>query len=302
MRRYNTIWGYLFISPWIIGFLLFGLIPFVASFIFSTYDFQLASPDGTVFVGFANWRRLLFEDPIVWESLAVTLAFALISLPIGFGTAIGLAILLNSEELLGQGLFRTLFYAPTMVPGIAATLIWSGVLNPQTGWVNRIIESVTTYPAVGVNGIRWLAEPSLVYFAYTFIGLWGIGNTILITLAGLQGVPTELFEAAKIDGASWWRRLWSITLPMITPVLFYNLVLGVIGLLQYFLQPFVLNGGTGFPEGYTRWYMIYFYKQAFTFTNMGYGAALAWFMFIIGLVLTLILFMTSKRWVYYAGD
>ena len=302
MRRYNRTWGFLFISPWVIGFLLFGLIPFVASFVFSTYNFQLSSPDETTYIGFENWRRLLFEDPTVWESLRVTFVFALISLPIGFGAAIALAILLNSEELLGQGLFRTLFYAPTMVPGIAATLIWSGVLNPQTGWVNRIIETVTGYPAVGVNGIRWLSEPSLVYFAYTFIGLWGIGNTILITLAGLQGVPTELFEAAKIDGAGWWRRLWNVTLPMITPVIFYNLVLGVIGLLQYFLQPFVLNGGNGFPEGYTRWYMIYFYKQAFTFTNMGYGSALAWFMFIIGLVLTVILFTTSRRWVYYAGD
>jgi multiple sugar transport system permease protein len=133
-------------------------------------------------------------------------------------------------------------------------------------------------------------------------GLWGVGNAMIIFLAGLQGVPTELYEAAQIDGAGWFRRLFSITIPLITPVIFYQLVLGVIYSLQYFLAPFVLNQGTGFPEGKTRFFMVYFYKQSFTFFNMGYGATLAWLMFIIALVLTIVLFGTARYWVYYASE
>lgn len=244
---------------------------------------------------------MLFDDPNTWETLFVTFKFALISLPIGMVSAFLLAVLLNSQHLIGKNIFRTLFYAPTMVPLIAAILIWSRVLNPQTGWLNQLIE-VTGIQAVGINGLRWLDDPHLIYIAYTFIGLWGIGNAILINLASLQGVPTELYEAASIDGAGWLRQLWSVTIPMVTPVIFYNLVLSVVGLLQYFIVPWVLNLGSGYPEGTTNFYMIYFYKQAFTFQNMGYGATLAWFMFIIGLAITIFLFATGRYWVYYAGE
>jgi multiple sugar transport system permease protein len=319
MERYQAKWGFIFISPWVIGFLVFLVVPMIASFIFSLWDFQLATPEESRFIGLTNWQRMLGfsfaegsivpNDPLVWTSLGITFKFAFITLPIGFGVAIFLAILLNSEELLGRNIFRTLFYAPTMIPGIASILIIRGVSNTQTGWVNRLIEwvsgcsaeAITCINAVGINGIRWFDEPSLIYYAYTFIGLWGIGNTILITLAGLQNVPTELYDASKVDGAGWWRRLWFITLPMISPVIFYNLVLGVIGLLQYFNTPYVLNGGNGYPQGSTRFYMIYFYKQAFNFAEMGYGASLAWFMFLIALLITIVLFGTARYWVYYAG-
>lgn len=303
MEKYKAKWGYLFISPWLIGFAIFTVVPMIASFVFSLMDFQLATPEDAHFIGLENWNRMLFNDPNVWASLGVTFKFAIITLPIGFSLAIFLAILLNSHDLIGKNVFRTLFYAPTMVPGIAAILIWSGVLNSQTGWLNRGIQSVTGYPAVGIgdDAIRWLDKPELIYFAYTFIGIWAIGNTILITMAGLQGVPTDLYDASKVDGAGWWRRLWHITLPMISPVIFYNLVLGVIGLLQFFNTPYVLNGGNGYPEGSTNFFMIYFYKQAFAFANMGYAATLAWFLFIISLALTLLLFGTARHWVYYAG-
>jgi ABC-type sugar transport system permease subunit len=196
-------------------------------------------------------------------------------------------ILLNSKNVLGKNLFRTLFYMPTMIPVVAVVLIWAGVLNEQTGWINVFIERTTGIKAVGTQGLRWLADPSLVYYAYTMFGLWGVGNAMIIFLAGLQGVPTELYEAAEIDGANWFQRLFSITIPMITPVIFYQLVLGVIGSLQYFLAPFVLNRGTGFPEGMTRFYMVYFYKQSFSFFSMGYGATLAWLMFIFALIVTI---------------
>jgi len=294
-------WGLIFISPWLVGFLLFYLVPMIASLWFSTLDFTLSNPEAAEFVGLANWRRMLFEDPNTWVSLGVTFLFAAISLPIGMISAFMLAVLLNSEDLMGKNLFRTLFYAPTMVPLIAAILIWSQVLNPQTGWVNRGLEALGIN-ATGVDGLRWFDDPSLVYIAYTFIGLWGIGNAILINLSALQGVPTSLYESAKVDGASWLRRLWAITLPMVSPVIFYNLILSMVGLLQYFIVPWVLTNGDGSPQGTTRFYMVYFYKQAFTFQNMGYGAALAWLMFIVGIVITFFLFRTARHWVYYSGE
>ena len=294
--------GYAFISIWLVGFLAFYLLPMVVSLIFSTLDFQLASPDDINFVGLEHWKRMLFEDELVWKSMRVTFIFALISLPIGMGVAFGLALLLNSESLWGTGIFRTFFYMPTMIPAIASLFIWSGVLNSQTGWLNRIIEFLTPFEAVGLNGIRWLDDPRTIYVAYTYIGIWGVGNAILINLAGLQGVPTSLYEAAKVDGAGWFRRLWNITIPMVSPVIFYNLILGLVGSLQYFLTPYVLNGGNGYPGDSTRFYMIHFFNNAFGYADMGYGAALAWLIFIVGLVFTIFIFGTAKYWVFYAGE
>lgn len=294
-------WGLFFISPWLIGFMLFYIIPMGASLVFTSLRFQLSSPDELQFVGLDNWYRMLFQDPEVWASMLVTFRFALISLPIGMVVAFLLAVLLNSKDLMGRNVFRTLFYAPTMVPVIAGTLIWFRFLNPQ-GWLNQILQDLTGLQTTGMSGLRWFDDPSLIYIAYTFIGLWGIGNAILINLASLQNVPTELYDAAYVDGAGWWRRLWNVTLPMVSPVIFYNLILSLVGLMQYFLVPWVLNGGTGYPEGMTRFYMVYFYKQAFTFTNMGYGAALAWLLFIVALAITIFLFATARHWVYYAGE
>ena len=300
MQRREAKWGLLFISPWLIGFLLFYLAPMAASLVFSVMDFTLSAPDEAKFVGLANWQRMV-QDENTWVGLGVTLRFALISLPIGLVVAFMVAVLLNSKYLMGRNFFRTLFYAPTMVPGIAATLIWIQVLNPNTGWLNKGLEAIGIQ-ATGTQGLRWLDDPNLIYVAFTFIGLWGIGNAVLINLAALQGVPTELYESAEIDGAGFVRKLRHITVPLVTPVIFYNLVLSMVGLLQYFIVPWVLNQGSGYPEGSTRFYMINFYKQAFTFQNMGYGATLAWLLFIISLVITLFLFGTGRYWVYYAGE
>ena len=302
LQKTETRWGLLFLSPWIIGFFLFYVFPMIASFIFSLYDFNPAVPDQAKFIGFDNWVRALTTDPEVPLSFIRTIKFAMISLPIGLGFALYLAILLNSKNVIGKSLFRTLFYMPSMIPIVATVLIWNGVLNEQTGWINVFIEALTGIDATGTGGIRWLAEPGLVYYAYTMFGLWGVGGAMVIFIASLQGVPTELYEAAEIDGANWFHRLWKITIPLITPVIFYQLVLGVIGSLQSFLAPFVLNDGTGFPEGTTRFYMVYFYKQSFAFFNMGYGASLAWLMFIVALILTIVLFGTARYWVYYASE
>ena len=301
-ERREARWGYAFIGLWLVGFLAFYLLPMAASLVFSFLHFDLLNPGQATFAGFEHWRRLLFEDPRVWQSLRVTFLFAAISLPIGMISALFLAVLLNSADLIGRNLFRTLFYAPTMVPVVAGVLIWSGVLNPTTGWINQLIEAATGFDAANPNGIRWLDDPRIIYLAYTMIGIWGIGNAILYNLAALQGVPSDLYEAAKIDGASWFRRLRSVTFPMISPVIFYNLVLGVVGLMQYFQIPYVLNGGNGYPEGTTLFYLIHFYRESFQFLDMGYGSAIAWLLFVIALAITLALFATARRWVYYAGE
>jgi multiple sugar transport system permease protein len=300
-ERREARWGYAFIGLWIVGFLTFYFLPMAASLAFSFFDFELTNPGDAEFIGFDNWRRLLFEDPRVWQALRVTFTFAFISLPIGMISALFLAVLLNSEHLIGKSLFRTLFYAPTMVPVIAGVLIWSGFLNPTTGWLNQVIEAVTGFDAAGPNGIRWLNDPRIIYLSYVMIGFWAIGNAILYNLASLQGVPSELYEAAKIDGASWFRRLWSITLPMISPIIFYNLILSVFGLMQYFEVPYVLNTGTGEPNGTTYFYIIHFYRQTFQNLDMGYGSAIAWLLYLIAITITAVLFATANRWVYYAG-
>lgn len=302
LAHYEAKWGLIFISPWIIGFLAFFLLPMIASFGFSLMDFNLATPDQARFIGLTNWQRALFKDPLVPQAFLITFKFALISLPIGMLFSLFVALLLNSPNVFGKNVYRTLFYMPTIIPFVAGVLIWAGVLNEQTGWVNLFLQNVLGIKAVGTEGIRWLNNPRLIYFTYTMLGIWGIGNTMLITLAGLQQVPTVLYEAAVIDGAGWWQRLINVTLPMISPVIFYNLIVGAIGLMQYFLQPYVMNGGDGSPQGTTRFIMIYFYKQAFNFLNMGYGATLAWLIFIAGMILTAFLFGAARRWVYYAGE
>ena len=302
LLRYKQRWGMVFVSPWVIGFLLFYLIPMVASFAFSLMDFNLATPEEARFIGVDNWSRAFIDDKEVIASFVKTFRFSAITLPVGMAFALFLAILMNSNKVKGKILMRTLFYAPMMIPGVAATLIWSGVFNEHTGWINVFIENIFGIQAVGVEGIRWLNDPQLIYYAYTLMGLWGVGNAMVILLAGLQGVPTEMYEAADIDGATYFQKLIRITIPMITPVIFYNLIVGIIGLMQYFTVPFVLNRGDGSPQGTTRFIAVWFYKQSFSFFNMGYGATIAWMIFIVALVLTVLLFGTARSWVYYASE
>ncbi|MEZ4633138.1 MAG: sugar ABC transporter permease [Deinococcales bacterium] len=292
--REQRLWGWIFLAPWIIGFLVFTAIPLVASIIFSLSEFQLNQPDQVAFVGLKNFKRL-FSDPVVKTSLVVTFKFALISLPIGIILPIALAALLNSKNLWGKPIFRTLFYMPYIVPVVSAVFIWQGMLSTETGWINRLLG------LAGIAGPDWLNSVTWIYPALVIMGLWGIGNAYLITLAGMQGVPTAYYEAARVDGASGLQRFFNITVPMISPVIFYNLILSVIGLLRYFEVPFILKNGTGYPGTSTMFYNIHFYKTTFVFFDMGYGAALAWLLFIITIILTLILFGTSRYWVYYAG-
>jgi len=296
LMQSQRIWGWIFLSPWIIGMIAFTIIPIFASLAFSFTNFKLNKPDEIDFIGLANYQTLL-QDPQVGVALGVTLRFALISLPLAIFLPVALASLLNSEYLRGKRLFRTLFYMPYIVPVVSAVYIWGGMLNSQTGWFNRALD------VVGVTGPEWLDSQLWIYPALVIIGLWGLGNSYLITLASMQSVPTELYEAATVDGAGAFRRFRSITFPMISPVIFYNLVLAVIGLFRYFEIPFILKGSEGFPGQSTWFFNIYFFRTTFGFLEMGYGSTLAWLLFILTLVATLLLFYTARYWVYYAsGD
>jgi multiple sugar transport system permease protein len=295
-RRRLQLWGWVFLSPWIIGFLAFTFFPIVVSMYFSFTDYNLNEPEVINWVGLDNYGRI-FSDPTVITSVGATLRFAAIALPLGLVLPVALAALLNSQYLVGKPLFRALFYMPYMVPVVSAAAVWGGMLNGETGWINRFLETF------GIAGPDWINSVDWVYPALNIIGLWGIGNAYLITLASMQGVPTELYEAAKVDGANAWGRFANITLPMISPVIFYNLVLSVIGLFRYFDLPYIISQGTGRPGGATMFYSIHLYKTAFVFNDMGYGSALAWMMFLLAFVITLGLFFTSRFWVYTtSGD
>lgn len=298
--------GMLFLAPWIFGFLAFTLLPMLATLFFSFLNLRitdgiLSKPD---FAGLENYR-LLFKDPQVWStsitpgSLWVTIKFGLIALPIGILVPLGIAVLMNNKNLKGQMFFRSMFYMPFIVPFVAAVFLWGGMLNSESGWINRTLMSLGVPKA---NVPLWANDISWVYPTYVIMGIWGIGNAMLIMLAGLQGVPTELYDAAKVDGASGWQTFWKVTFPMISPVIFYNVVLSVVGLFQYFLVPLVVNQGNGNPGGATYFYNLYLYRTFFTFQNMSYGSTLAWFLFVVILLVTIILFGTAKYWVYYASE
>jgi multiple sugar transport system permease protein len=288
-------WGLLFLSPWIIGFLAFTLLPMVASLIFSFTNFNPIHPDETRFIGLANYQ-LLISDPQLINAISVTLRFALISVPLSIILPLLLAVLVNAKNLRFKNFFRTLFYMPYMIPVVAGVMVWGGILNSESGWLNVFINNV-----FGIQGPRWFQDETWVLPALTIMGFWGVGNTMMIMLAGLQNVPTELYEAAKVDGAGPVRSFFAITIPMISPVIFYNLVLSLIGSFQYFTQAYVISNGRGDPNGATMFYNLYLYKTAFSFMDMGYGATLAWAMFVVVLLLTVVLFNTANRWVYYAG-
>ena len=289
-------WGYVFIAPWIVGFLAFTAIPMVATFIFTFTNINLAQGEPLRFVGLRNYETLL-NDKQTWTSLGITFKFAALALPVAVILPLLVALMLHSRHLIGSSAFRILFFLPYVVPFVATVFIWGGMLNPETGWINYALEAVGIADPPG-----WLEDPGWVYPGLMLIGVWGIGAGIIVYLAALKGIPSDLYEAARIDGAGAWQSLRHITIPMLTPVIFYTIVLSVVEVLQYFLVPLVLQEGTGEPGGSTMFYNLYLYKNFFTFQNMSYGATLAWLLFLISLAITLILFGTARRWVYYAGD
>jgi multiple sugar transport system permease protein len=309
LARREFLSGMLYISPWIIGFLAFTLIPMLATLLFSFMNLKvtqgiLSTPH---FVGFANYATMLKDTQLwkigagksAWGSMWITIRFGLIALPIGIFLPLGIALLMNSKHLIGQNFFRSMFYMPYIIPFVASVFLWNGVLNPELGWVNKILMALGV-PKTSVPG--WANDVNWVYPAYVIMGIWGIGNAMLTMLAGMQAVPTDLYDSAKVDGANDWQSFWNVTFPMISPVIFYNLILSIVGLFQYFLVPLAINQGTGEPGGATMFYNLYLYKTFFNFQNMSYGSTLAWVLFLFIMVVTVILFATARYWVFYASE
>jgi multiple sugar transport system permease protein len=245
------------------------------------------------FVGLDNYEKLFSRDPLFWQSLKVTVLYTVAYVPLELAGGLVLALLMN-QPLRGIGLFRTIYYLPSVLPGVAFVVLWMWILHPDVGLINTLLSYV------GIDGPRWLVDPDWALPALLMMSLWGLGRSMVIYLASLQGIPQQLYEAASIDGAGRWQSFWRITLPMLTPTIFFNLVLSIISTFQTFTSAFVAtNGG---PLDSTLFYVLYIFRQAFEYFNMGYASALAWVLFVIILVLTLLVVRTSDRWVYYEGE
>lgn len=295
IQKRETRWGLLFLSPWLVGFLLFTLLPTLASLAFSFTNYNPLEPENISFAGLNNYARLL-TDPFFRQAMAVTIRFVLISIPFALIIPLGLALLVNSPNLLGKNIYRALFFLPSMIPLVVNVMVWRGIMNSESGWLNKALVAL-----FGIQGPNWFQDEKWVIPGLTIMGIWGAGNAMIIMLAGLQNVPTELYDAAKVDGASGLQRFRHVTLPIISPIIFYQLVLALIGSFQYFTQAYIVSNGRGDPNGATMFYNLYLYRTAFNFLDMGYGATLAWVMFVIVLLITIFLFRTQQRWVYYAG-
>ena len=290
----EALWGYIFISPWIIGLVLFTAGPMIASLVLSLTNFDLVHPESVKFIGLDNYVRMT-SDPNVAKAIQVTFVFAAIAIPLTMLSSLTFAVLLNSRRLFGRSFFRTLFYMPVVIPLVASTLVWVGFLNTETGWLNAILGFF------GLPQPDWINSEVWIYPALSIIGLWGMGNFMLIHLAGLQNVPTELYEAARIDGAGAWKQFRHITIPMISPILLYNLIIALVGTFQYFTQAYTITNGRGDPNNATLFINLELFREAFNFNKMGYGSAIGWLLFVLVMVLTLAIFGLARGRVYYAG-
>lgn len=296
--RRQWAWGLAFLLPWLIGFFAFQLTPILFTVFLSFTNYSGSrefAPGNFDLVGLTNYQRLV-TDPDVLPSMGVTLKFALIGIPLGLIVPLGLALLVNSKHLLGSNIFRTLFYLPSVIPVVAGSIIFSGVLNAQSGWLNLILQ------ALGVaNPPRWFSDPTWAGFALNLLAIWAVGNGMIILLASLQGVPTEIYEAAIVDGAGPLQRFFSITVPMISPVIFYNVTIGLIGAFQFFVPALLIAGISGNPQKSLLFFPMHFYRTAFPLAEMGYGSVLAMVIFVVTMVATAVLFYFGQRMVYYAS-
>ena len=292
MRGREAISFYLFILPWAIGFFVFIFGPIIASLIlsFTRYDIMLAPK----FVGVANFGEL-FQDPLFYTSLYNTVYIVIFAVPLGMLSSFAVALLLN-QNVKFLAAYRTAYFIPSIVPAVATAALWIYLLQPQWGLVNGVLRTVGL-PTPGWLSSEVWSKPSIIMMM-----VWASGGTMIIYLAGLQDIPQTLYEAAEIDGANWWGKFRNVTLPLITPTIFFTLVMGIIGTFQVFAAIFVLTDGMGGPLNSTLVYLIYVYRNAFNFFRMGYASAMSWVLFMIILVLTWIQFKTASRWVYYEVD
>lgn len=290
--RRELLAGLLFVSPWIIGFLAFTVYPMGKALYYSFTNYNLLQ--APTWVGLDNYRTAVSADPLFWQALGNTALYALLTLLPGTALSIGLAVLLNAR-VRGQSVFRAIFFVPSIVPLVATAVVWGWVLDPQYGYLNVALHALGVHPLPG-----WLADPVWIKPAFALMSIWGVGNAVVIYLAALQGVPGHLLEAAEIDGAGSVRRFWHVTVPMISPAILFNVVLGLIGTFQFFTQPFVAEGGTiGGPLQSGLFYALYLWQNAFSFFRMGYASALAWILFAVILLATLLVLRLSRQRVYY---
>ena len=291
LKQREVLAFYLCISPWIIGFVLFVLGPMLASLAISTMRWDLLKAPR--FIGLDNYERMVRNDPLFWQSLRVTVKYTLLYVPTELIGGLGLALLMN-QRVRGISVYRTIYYLPSVLSGVAFVVVWMWLLHPEAGLVNAFLG------VIGIQGPRWLTDPKTALYALWMMSIWGLGRTAIIFLAGLKDVPRELYEAASMDGAGAWRAFRNVTLPMITPTIFFNLVLSVIATFQTFTSAFVAtNGG---PLDSTLFFVLYIYRSAFQFFRMGYASALAWVLFVVILCLTLLIVRSARQWVYYEGE
>ncbi len=289
MKGQEALSFYIFILPWALGFLAFTLGPILASFALGFMEYDMSLPPR--FIGLSNFQEL-FQDPLFYTSLYNTLYIVILAVPLGMIAAFGMALLLN-QKVRGQAIYRTLYYIPSIVPAVASAALWLYVLQPQWGLFNALLE------AVGIPGPGWLASEIWSKPAIIMLMVWSSGGNMIIYLAGLQDIPKEYYEAAQIDGANGFGQFLHVTLPLMTPTIFFTVIMGIIGTFQVFSSIFVLTDGMGGPVNSTLVYLIYLYRNAFSFFRMGYSSAMAWVLFVIILALTLINFRFAKYWVHY---
>jgi multiple sugar transport system permease protein len=283
--------GLFFISPWLVHFLLLNLYPMAASLYYSLTVYSVLKPP--VFIGLENYVDLATNDPRFATALYNTVYYTVGAVGVGTVAAIAMAMLLNMK-VRGLSVYRTIFYLPSVTPLVAASIVWLWFLNPQYGVLTTFMRFF------GLPTIGWLSDPAWAKPSLILLAIWGVGNAIVIYLAGLQDVPQELYEASEIDGANGWQQIWNITLPMLSPVILFNVIVGMIGSFQVFAQIYILTGGG--PADATLMYAYYLYVSAFEFFKMGYASAMAWILFLIVLAATLLIFRSSARWVYYGGE
>jgi len=277
------------VSPFLIGFTCFIAYPILASLYYSFCDFNIFQESR--WIGIENYRNMLKDDLFI-TSAYNTIYYTLLYIPFSLFFGIGMALLLNTK-VKGLSIYRTIYYLPTLVPTVAASILWLQILDPTYGLINNILR------IFGIYGPGWIADPRWAKPSLVIMGFWGIGGAVIIYLAGLQDVPQQLYEAAELDGASSWQKVIYITIPMISPIILFNLIIGIIGALQYFTQAYVMTSGG--PANSTLFYSLYLFRNAFQFFRMGYASAMAWLLFITTLICTLVVLKSSARWVYYGG-
>ncbi|MBW9092076.1 sugar ABC transporter permease [Microbacterium jejuense] len=291
--RRETAAGYAFLSPWLLGFFGLTAIPMVYSLYLSFTRYNIFQPPK--WIGLDNYIRMFTDDPVFIQSAQITLVYVFIGTPITMAAALAVAMLLNFRDQ-GAGFFRSAFYAPSLIGGsVSVAIVWRAMFS-----TDGPVDNSLSFFGIDIGG--WIGNPAMILPMMILLHVWQFGSTMVIFLAGLKQIPKELYEAAEMDGAGAWRRFRAVTIPMLSPVIFFNLLLGLIGAFQVFTSAYIISNGTGGPAGMTNFITVYLYKRGFSDGQMGYAAAIAWVLLIVVAIIAFILFRTQKSWVHYAGD